>query len=69
MRFKLQPCDVQETLVGLLAHCLAMLQERGKAMCIFNRKKSLKAKRVGESATSLVIILIFMMNGVCGMRI
>ena len=30
MCFKLQPYDVQETLVGLLAHCLSVLQERDK---------------------------------------
>ena len=36
MRFKLQPCDVQETLVGLLAHCLGVLQERDKTACILN---------------------------------
>ncbi len=27
IRFKLQPCNVQETLIGLLAHCLLVLQE------------------------------------------
>jgi hypothetical protein len=48
MRFKLQPCDVQETLVGLLAHCLAVLQERDKTACILNRKKSLEARRVSD---------------------
>jgi hypothetical protein len=48
MHFKLQPCDVQETLVGLLAHCLAVLQERDKSACILNRQKSLEAKRVSD---------------------
>jgi hypothetical protein len=48
MRFKLQPCDVQETLVGLLAHCLAVLQERDKSVCILNRQKSLEAKHVSN---------------------
>ena len=48
MRFKLQPCDVQETLIGLLAHCLAVLHERDKAACILNRKKLLEAKRVSD---------------------
>jgi len=45
MRFKLQPCDVQETLLGLLGHCLSVLQERDKSACILNRRKTLKAKR------------------------
>jgi hypothetical protein len=48
MRFKLQSCNVQETLVGLLAHCFAVLQERDKVVCILNRKKSLEAKRFGN---------------------
>ncbi len=49
MRFKLQPCNVhQETLIGLLAHCLAMLQERDKAACIINRKMLLEAKWVSD---------------------
>jgi hypothetical protein len=48
MRFNLQPCDVQESLVGLLAHCLAVLQERDKSACILNRQKSLEAKRVSD---------------------
>ncbi len=48
MRFKLQPCDVQETLVGLLAHCLLVLQERDKPACILNRRKTLEAKRVSD---------------------
>jgi hypothetical protein len=48
MRFKLQPCDIQETLVGLLAHCLAVLQERDKLACILNRQKSLEAKGVSD---------------------
>ncbi len=46
MHFKLQPSDVQETLVGLLAHCLAVLQERDKSACILSRLKSLEAKRM-----------------------
>ena len=48
MRFKLQPCDVQETLVGLVTHCLSVLQERDKLSCILNRKKTLEAKRVND---------------------
>ena len=48
MRFKLQPCDVQETLVGLLAHCLSVLQERDKSACILNRSKTLEARRVSD---------------------
>ena len=46
MRFKLQSCDVQETLLGLLGHCLSVLQERDKSACILNRRKTLEAKRV-----------------------
>jgi hypothetical protein len=46
IRFKLQPCDVQETLVGLLAHCLSVLQERDKSACVLNRQKTLEARRV-----------------------
>ena len=48
MRFKLQPCNVQETLVGLLAHCLLVLQERDKSACILNRQKTLEAKKVSD---------------------
>ena len=48
MHFKLQPCGVQETLVGLLAHCLLVLQERDKSACILNRWKTLEAKRVSD---------------------
>ena len=48
MRFKLQPCDVQETLLGLLGHCLSVLQERDKSACILNRRKTLEAKRVSD---------------------
>ena len=48
MRFKLQPCDVQETLIGLLAHCLSVLHERDKSACILNRKKTLEAKKVSD---------------------
>ena len=48
MRFKLQPCDVQETLVGLLAHCLLVLQERDKPACILNRRKTLEVKRLSN---------------------
>jgi len=48
MRFKLPPCDVQETLLGLLGHCLSVLQERDKSACILNRRKTLEAKRVSD---------------------
>jgi hypothetical protein len=48
MRFKLQPCNVQETLIGLLAHCLSVLHERGKSACILNRKNTLEAKKVSD---------------------
>ena len=48
MRFKLQPCDVQGTLVGLLPYCLAVLQERDKSVCILTRHKSLEAKRLSD---------------------
>ncbi len=48
MQFKLQPCDVQETLVGLLAHCLLVLQERDKSACILNRRKTLEERRVSD---------------------
>ena len=48
MRFKLQPCDVQETLIGLLAHCLSVLQERDKSACVLNRRKTLEARRVSN---------------------
>jgi hypothetical protein len=48
MRFKLQPCDVQETLLGLLGHCLSVLQERDKSACILNRHKTLEARRVSD---------------------
>ena len=48
MRFKLQSCDVQETLLGLLGHCLSVLQERDKSACILNRRKTLEAKRVSD---------------------
>ena len=48
MQFKLQPCDVQETLLGLLGHCLSVLQERDKFACILNRHKTLEAKRVSD---------------------
>ena len=47
MRFK-QPCDIQEILVGLLAHCLSVLQERDKSACILNRSKTLEARRVSN---------------------
>ena len=45
MCFKLQPCNVQETLVGLLTHCLLVLQKRDKSACILNRKNTLEAKK------------------------
>ncbi len=48
IRFKLQPCVIQETLVGLLAHCLSVLQERDKPACILNRRKTLEARRVSN---------------------
>jgi hypothetical protein len=48
MQFKLQPCDVQETLIGLLAHCLSVLQERDKSACVLNRRKTLEARRVSD---------------------
>jgi hypothetical protein len=48
MRFKLQPCNVQETLVGLLAHCLSVLQEREKSACVLNWRKTLEARRVSD---------------------
>jgi len=48
MRFKLQSCDVQETLLGLIGHCLSVLQERDKSACILNRCKTLEAKRVSD---------------------
>ena len=48
MRFKLQPCDVQETLIGLIAHCLSVLQERDKSACVLNRRKTLEARRVSD---------------------
>ena len=48
MRFKLQSCDVQETLLGLIGHCLSVLQERDKSACILNRRKTLEAKRVAD---------------------
>ena len=48
MRFKLQPCDVQETLIGLLGHCLSVLQERDKSACVLNRRKTLEARRVSN---------------------
>jgi hypothetical protein len=48
MRFKLQSCDVQETLLGLLGHCLSVLQERDKSACILNRRKILEARRVSD---------------------
>ncbi len=40
--------DVQEIMVGLLDYCLMTLQEQDKTACILNRKKTLKAQRVGE---------------------
>jgi hypothetical protein len=48
IRFKLQPCNVQETLIGLLAHCLLVLQERDKSACVLNRRKTLEARRVSD---------------------
>jgi hypothetical protein len=48
MRFKLQPCNIQETLIGLLAHCLSVLHERDKSACILNRKKTLEVKKVSN---------------------
>ncbi len=48
IRFKLQPCNVKETLVGLFAHCLLVLQERDKSACILNRHKTLEARRVSD---------------------
>ncbi len=48
MRFKLQPCNVQETLIGLIAHCLLVLQERDKSACVLNRRKTLEARRVSD---------------------
>ena len=48
MRFKLQPWDIQETLVGLFRHCLSVLQERDKSACILNRKKTSEAKKVSN---------------------
>jgi hypothetical protein len=47
MRFKLQPWDVQETLIGLIGHCLSVLQERDKS-CVLNRRKTLEARRVSN---------------------
>ncbi len=46
IRFKLQPCNVQETLIGLLAHCLLVLQERDKLACVLNRCKTLEARQM-----------------------
>ena len=34
--------------MGLLAHCLAVLQERDKTACILNRKKTLEVRRVSD---------------------
>ena len=34
---------VQETLVGLLDHCLRILHEQDKTACILNKKKTLEA--------------------------
>ena len=48
MQFKLQPCNVQETIVDLLAQCLSVLQERDKSACILNRHKTLVARRVSD---------------------
>ena len=48
MRIKLQTYDVQETLVGLLAHCLSVLQERDKSASVLNRRKTLEARRVND---------------------
>jgi len=48
MRFKLQPCNVQKTLIGLLAHCLSVLHERDKSACILNKKMTLEAKKVSD---------------------
>jgi hypothetical protein len=46
--FKLQPCNVQETLIGLLAHCLLVLQERDKSACVLNRRKTLEERRSSD---------------------
>ena len=35
MRFKLQPCNVQETLIGLLAHCFSVLLLRGTSWHVY----------------------------------
>ena len=40
--------DVQEMRIGLLDHCLMTLHKQDKTACILNRKKTLKAQRVGE---------------------
>ena len=48
MQFKLQLCNVQETLIGFLAHCLTVLPERDKLACILNRRKTLEAKQVSN---------------------
>ncbi len=67
MQFKLQPCNIQETLVGLLGHCLSVLQERDKSACILNRRKTLEAKRVSDlpregDKTPPFIIFIFIFS-------
>jgi hypothetical protein len=46
--FRLQPCNVQESLIGLLAHCLSVLQEQDKMACVLNRRKTLEARRVSD---------------------
>jgi len=48
MQFKLQPCDVQDTLLGMFGHCLLVLQEWDKSACILNRRKTLEARRVSD---------------------
>jgi hypothetical protein len=48
MRFKLLSCNVQETHLGLIGHCLSVLQERDKSACVLNRRKTLEAKRASD---------------------
>ena len=48
MQFKLKPCNIREILLGLLGHCLLVLQERDKSACILHRRKTLEARRVSD---------------------
>ena len=50
IRIKILPGaeDIQETVLGLMHHCLSVLKERDKTACFVNSKKSLTAHKLTD---------------------